>query len=179
MSTLWTPEGERPIRRDPPPSAEHPPGSGSPGGSGGPGEPDEEISEEEVREQMDQLREQLARTPAEMVIANHAFGLFELAALHLSLQPPQLEQARLAIDALAALVEGLGARLGEAAPQLTEGVSQLRLAYVQIHRAVETGAGAGGDTGLGGDSGAGESPVDAPAANAGEDSGAGEHSVEE
>src|SRR5580658_9560909 len=107
MSTLWTPEGERPIRRDPPASAEHPPGSGSPGGSGGPGEPDEEMSEEEVRAQMDQLRDQLARTPAEMVIANHAFGLFELAALHLSLQPPQLDQARLAIDALAAVVDGL------------------------------------------------------------------------
>ena len=65
--------------------------------------------------QMDELREQLARTPAEVVVANHAFGLFELAALHLSLQPPQLDQARLAIDALAALVEGLGGRLGDAA----------------------------------------------------------------
>ena len=62
---------------------------------------------------MAELREQLARTPAEVVIANHAFGLFELAALHLSLQPPQLDQARLAIDALAALVDGLGDRLGE------------------------------------------------------------------
>ena len=49
------------------------------------------------------LRDELARTPAEVVVANHAFGLFELAALHLSLQPPQLPQARLAIDALAAL----------------------------------------------------------------------------
>ena len=55
---------------------------------------------------MDELRDQLARTPAEVVVANHAFGLFELAALHLSLQPPQLDQARLAIDALAALVDG-------------------------------------------------------------------------
>ena len=37
--------------------------------------------------------------PVEVVVANHAFGLFELAALHLSLQPPQLDEARVAIDA--------------------------------------------------------------------------------
>jgi hypothetical protein len=84
---------------------------------------------------MTRLREQLARTPAEVVIANHAFGLFELAALHLSLQPPQLDQARLAIDALAALVDGLGSRLGDASLQLSEGLGQLRLAYVQLHSA--------------------------------------------
>ena len=65
---------------------------------------------------MAELREQLARTPAEVVVANHAFGLFELAALHLSLQPPQLDQARLAIDALAALVDGLGEPAGRRRP---------------------------------------------------------------
>jgi hypothetical protein len=100
---------------------------------------------------MEELRDQLARTPAEVVVANHAFGLFELAALHLSLQPPQLDQARLAIDALAALVDGLGSRLGDAGPQLSDGLSQLRMAFVQIHaveqaRAGESGAG-GGATG--------------------------------
>jgi hypothetical protein len=89
---------------------------------------------------MEQLREQLARTPAEVVVANHAFGLFELAALHLSLQPPQLDQARLAIDALAALVDTLGPRLGEPAKQLSDGLSQLRMAYVEIHRAAPSGS---------------------------------------
>jgi hypothetical protein len=90
---------------------------------------------------MAELRDQLAKAPAEVVVANHAFGLFELAALHLSLQPPQLDQARLAIDALAALVDGLGGRLGDAAPQLSEGLSQLRLAYVQLHTAEQTRSG--------------------------------------
>jgi hypothetical protein len=70
-----------------------------------------------------------------VVVANHAFGLFELAALHLSLDPPQLDQARLAIDALSALVEGLGDRLGEHGKELTAGLSQLRMAYVQIQAA--------------------------------------------
>jgi len=84
-----------------------------------------------------ELQEQLARTPAEVVVANHAFGLFELAALHLSLQPPQLDQARLAIDALASLVEGLGDRLGDHARELEDGLANLRMAYVQIHAAAQ------------------------------------------
>src|SRR6516165_11746016 len=130
MSTLWTPGGERPIRRDP-----EPPPSG-----GGPDQP----GDEELQAQLTELRDQLAKTPAEVVVANHAFGLFELAALHLSLQPPQLDQARLAIDALAALVDGLGSRLGDASPQLSDGLSQLRMAFVQIHAAERAGAGGAG-----------------------------------
>jgi hypothetical protein len=107
-----------------------------------------------MRARMAELREQLACTPAETVIANHAFGLFELAALHLSLAPPQLEEARLAIDALAALVEGLGERLGEASTQLTEGLSQLRLAFVQIHTAAHQAQ--PGEAGEAGEAGEGE-----------------------
>ena len=75
----------------------------------------------------------------EIVIANHAFGLFELAALHLSLQPPQLAEARTAIDALAALVEGMQGRLGEPEAQLVEGLAQLRMVFVQVHRAADAG----------------------------------------
>jgi hypothetical protein len=93
---------------------------------------------------MEELRDRLAQTPAEVIVANHAFGLFELAALHLSLQPPQLDQARLAIDALAALVDSLGGRLGEASPQLSDGLSQLRMAYVQINAAEKARAGGAG-----------------------------------
>jgi hypothetical protein len=89
---------------------------------------------------MAELRDRLAGTPAEVVIANHAYGLFELAALHLSLEHPQLDQARLAIDALGCLVEGMGERLGEAASELGAGLSQLRLAYVQVRAAVEPGS---------------------------------------
>ena len=106
MSTLWTPGGERPVSREPRP------GSGpeaAPSAREGAGEP----TPEEMQARLAELQEQLARTPAEVVVANHAFGLFELAALHLSLQPPQLDQARLAIDALASLVDGLGDRLGD------------------------------------------------------------------
>jgi hypothetical protein len=119
---------------------------------------------------MAELQEQLARTPAYLVVANHAFGLFELAALHLSLQPPQLDEARLAIDAMAALVEGLGDRLGEHAAELSDGLAQLRMAYVEIHGAQGTEAraqGAGGGEGGGGEGKAGEGKAGEGEAGAG------------
>jgi hypothetical protein len=113
---------------------------------------------------MTELRQQLADTPARTVVANHCYGMFELAALHLSLDPPKLDQARLAIDALALLVEGLGSRLGEEQDNLREGLTQLRLAFVRMGgttTAEETadsrpdaGAPASRDSGDSGDSGA-------------------------
>ncbi len=99
---------------------------------------------------MDELRRQLADTPAEAVVANHAYGLFELGALHLSLDPPQLAKAKIAIDALACLVEGLESRLGPEEATLRDGLAQLRLAYVQI-----SGAGTANDGGRVADPGAG------------------------
>ena len=96
------------------------------------------------------MRAELANSPVEVVIANHCYGLFELAAVYLSQQPPLLSQARVAIDALGSLVTGLEGRLGEAEEQLKDGLSQLRLAYVQIdgaQRATDeavAGAGANG-----------------------------------
>ena len=138
MSTLWAPGGERPVSREPQPAAG--PGPAAPSGER-PGEP----APEEMQARLAELQEQLARTPVEVVVANHAFVLFELAALHLSLQPPQLDQARLAIDALASLVEGLGDRLGEPGRELADGLANLRMAYVQIHAVAQPGGG-GGET---------------------------------
>jgi hypothetical protein len=137
MSTLWTPSGERPIRRPSPPSeqptparsARAPEGHGASGDDRGPDDhEDASLDEEELR----RVRDHLAATPADVVIANHAYGIFELAGLHLSLDPPQLDQARLCIDAFALLVDGLGDRLGDPASQLREALSQLRLAFVAV-----------------------------------------------
>jgi hypothetical protein len=74
------------------------------------------------------------------VVANHCYGLFELAAIYLSQSPPMLFQARLAIDALGFLVDGLRGRLGEAEPALLESLSQLRLAFVRLEGAEQAGA---------------------------------------
>jgi hypothetical protein len=120
VSSLWTPEGEKPVGRAPEQPAEA---------------PVEELTEEELAQRMDALREQLAQTPVDQIIAQTAYQFFEIGALHLSLIPPQLHEAKLAIDALGALVEGLGERLGENAPTLREGLTNIRMAFVQVTQA--------------------------------------------
>lgn len=74
----------------------------------------------------------LLTTPPEVIIGNHVFHLLELAALHLSAEPPQVEEARLTIDAVAGLMDAVGERLGEHGPLLAEALSQIRLAFVQV-----------------------------------------------
>lgn len=78
------------------------------------------------------LRRELVQAPAAVVVANHAYGLFELAAIHLSEQPPNLDQAQVAVDAFGAVVEVLGDRLGDAARPLHDALAQIRLAFVQL-----------------------------------------------
>jgi hypothetical protein len=115
-------------------------------------------------EEMAAMREELVNAPVEVVVANHCYGLFELAAVYLSQQPPLLPQARLSIDALASLVEGLAGRLGEAEEQLRDALSQLRLAYVQIDGAQRAGAQAASAAGVNGgtsdEGGDGHGPLD-------------------
>jgi hypothetical protein len=126
MSSLWTPSGEHFPRQEagagtgPPPST--PPEDGPP----------PEALSAEAQAEVDAMRAQLANTPAEVVVANHCYGLFELAAIYLSQTPPMLFQARLAIDGLGYLLSGLAGRLGEAETSLTEALSQLQLAFVQL-----------------------------------------------
>lgn len=137
MSSLWTPEGEHPVGRD---EARGPsePVSQSPDPQPAPGQEDDELDDlsaqdrEQIAEHLDDLRRQLLSTPAEVVVANHAYGLFELAAIHLSQKPPNLDDARLAIDAMAAVVEGLSGRLGAPERSLLDALAQIRLAFVQI-----------------------------------------------
>jgi hypothetical protein len=78
-----------------------------------------------------EARQRLAEVPASVVVSNHAMGLFELAAIHLSAEPPKLDDAQLAIDALGLLIEGLEARLGEHHDTLAAALSNIRLVFVQ------------------------------------------------
>ena len=87
---------------------------------------------QEAQRAMEDARSRLADVPAEVVVTNHVMGLYELAAIHLSATPPDLEQSVLAIDAVACLVDGLGDRLGEEAPTMRDALNNIRLAFVQI-----------------------------------------------
>jgi hypothetical protein len=124
VGTIWTPSGEQPVGDEGPGS-----GAGQPGAAG-----DEEASEE-LEAELAEVQRQLLETPASVIIANHAIGLFQLAALHLNQQPPNFVDAQLAIDALGSIVEGLGDRLGPDEEALRDALAQIRLAFVQIKSA--------------------------------------------
>lgn len=81
---------------------------------------------------MAEARARLAETPAKVVVANHVIGLYELAAIHLGANPPRFEDARLAIDALAAIVDALGSRLGEEHETFKDALANIRLVYVKL-----------------------------------------------
>ena len=133
--SLWTPSGEHPVDRQPRAPGSPDPEPTATGGGGGPvAEPPSQEGDGEATDaaRAEELRRHLAATPAEVVVANHCYGLFELAAVYLSQSPPLLAPARLAIDSLGYLVEGLGERLGEARPTLSDALAQIRLAYVQM-----------------------------------------------
>jgi hypothetical protein len=110
--SLWTPGGERPVQPEL--------------------TPEQEAEAEQIAAEMAQVREQLAQVPAAQVVANHAMGCWELAAIHLSNQPPRFEEAQVAIDAFAALVTVLEGRLGPDEVTLKDALAQLQMAFVQV-----------------------------------------------
>jgi hypothetical protein len=138
MSTIWTPSGERPIRRDPEPQpqAAAPQTPGQSPTDEWAGDDQREPTEAELAAHFAAVQQQLLSTPASVVVANHCIGLFQLAVLHLEQEPANLGDAKLAIDAMGAVVETLGPRLGEEEPPMREALTQLRLAYVQRQRMV-------------------------------------------
>ena len=135
--SLWTPSGEHPVDR-PGRSASEP---APPPPDAGPTEadladlsPEEREQLEAMSRQVEEARRQLLDAPAGPVVGQQALQFYELAALHLSQPEPRLDDARIPIDALAAVVNALGARLGEAETPLRQAVHQLQMAFVEATR---------------------------------------------
>ena len=150
MSSLWTPAGEHPV--------DHPSISDL-GDTAGPTHDDslddeiaaalpegmslndlsheERARAEEMVKEMAIVRERLISTPAANIVANHAMGLYELAALHLSAQTPNFAEATVAIDALSAIVNGLAGRLGDDEAAVAHALDQIRMAFVQLKSRAE------------------------------------------
>jgi hypothetical protein len=143
VGTLWTPSGEHePGPHDADGSHD---GGDAPGGAAAGAAPS--LTPEEL-EALRQVRAQIRATPAAAVVANHAVQLFELALVYLGIgappEPegasapgPDLAQAGVAIDAMAALVDGLGARLDEHEATLREALAQIQVLYAQIADATD------------------------------------------
>ncbi len=136
MSSIWTPSGE--YRPDDEPAGPGPgPAIEVPGGAAEGGQ----ISPEEL-EAMGRLHDQLRATPAVDVVANHVVQLFQLALVYLGAGvggddaggPPMadLVQASIVIDTMAAIVDGLGPRLGDHEQTLRDALTQLQLLWVEI-----------------------------------------------
>lgn len=141
MSSLWTPSGEHPVDRpgDRAPTGPSAGGPATPSPAAPPeGEPeltpDERAAAEEYARRLDDARQQLVEAPAGLVVGQQALQFYELAALHLSQSEPRLDDARLAIDALAAVVDKLGSRLGDTETPLRQALHQIQLAFVEVSR---------------------------------------------
>lgn len=137
MSTLWTPDGERNV----PPATDEP----TPASSAESAEPELTPEQQEqakaMAKELAEARARIMATEASTVVANHAFGIYELAAIHLTADEPKLSEAQVAIDALGALVNGLKGRLGDVEPTLVDALKQAQLLYVQRVEAAKTAAG--------------------------------------
>jgi hypothetical protein len=137
VSSIWTPSGEH--RPEPEPHDESSGATPEARSEAPPRTEGVELTEEQYRELL-QARAELAAVPVADIVANHAIGLQQLAVLHLLPDPdadgnpslPRLAEAGLAIDALGALVDTLGERLGEHHEALRDAVTQLRLAFVEL-----------------------------------------------
>jgi hypothetical protein len=131
--SLWTPGGEVPVDRNPQDTSQ--PDTGISGRVGGPSlddlSPEERAQAEQMIAEMAEVQRQVLAAPAAQIVTNHIAGFYELAALHLAQEKPRLEEAQLAIDAMTAVVEAVGDRLGENQVPLRDALNQLQMAFVQ------------------------------------------------
>jgi hypothetical protein len=141
--SLWTPDGERPVSRP----AATPTGPAAP--ADGPDRPnlppeieaelaslgpEERAQAEAMLAEMAETQYRIANTPAADVVANHLMGFYELGAIHLQQDPPNFVEATVAIDAMRAVLDGLGERLGEHGVVLTQALQQLQMAFVELKK---------------------------------------------
>jgi hypothetical protein len=138
MSSLWTPGGEHPVDR--PGTDQSSSRASAPPPTRPPADepereltPEERAAAEEYARQVEEAREQLLAAPVGLVVGQQALQMFgDLAGLYLSLPDPRINDARMAIDALAAVLDSLGPRLGEAEAALRNALTQLQMAVVEV-----------------------------------------------
>jgi hypothetical protein len=136
--SLWTPGGEHEVPRESQQTGREstPAGPASSAGTGNPDlddlTPEEQAEAQAMMAEMAEVQQRIADSPASDVLANHLMGFYELAAIHLSQQPPNFREAAVAIDALRLVTEGMTGRLGENEPTLHQALQQIQMAFVQL-----------------------------------------------
>lgn len=161
MSSLWTPDGERPVARKPASESTAPSGTASapidptgidPADTDPGADPlraaaaalglDLDAMTEEERtqlaaelEEMMQVRRQVAATPASEMLTNYLMRFFDLATIYLEAEPPAFAEAATVIEAFRSVLDGVGDRLGEHEPLLREALGQAQMVFVQVKNA--------------------------------------------
>ncbi len=137
--SLWTPGGEHEVPRQPapshPPAGRDEPASARPQGTEPSWDdltPEEQAQAEAMMAEMAEAQSRIAQMPAADVLANHLMGFYELAAIHLSQDPPHFADAAVAIDALRLILDGMEGRLGENESTLRQALTQIQMAFVQL-----------------------------------------------
>ncbi len=104
--------------------------------------PEQRQQAEQMARDMTEARSRLLETEASTIISNHALGIYELAAIHITANDPDMKEGRLAIDSLEALITGVAGRLGETEETLVDALANIKLVYVQRAAALKTAANA-------------------------------------
>jgi hypothetical protein len=129
------------------------------------------LDEQNARDVLDQMREQLASVSVGDIVAEAAVPLVTLAYVRLGLPPNEneryrdLEAARLLIDALAGLLDGVRGRIGGVEAELRKALADLQLGFADVQRHL---AGRGGEPPVGEPTGGAE---EEPPASGGRPSG--------
>jgi hypothetical protein len=102
-----------------------------------------ESEQQQERDPLEEMREQLASFSAGDVIAEAGLSLVTLAYVRLGVPPEQheqyrdLEAARLLIDALGGMLAAVEGRVGAAEPGLRDALAGLRMTYVEVAAQVQ------------------------------------------
>jgi len=125
----------------PPPSTPAPPSQQEPGAAAapqaGPAAEGEPIWTPEQEAEAQRMIQEIGQRPSLDWVLNSAVTLANVAGTKLDLG--QTADAQIAIDALAAIVEKLGPRFGQAEAPLRQTLAQLQLAYAERNLAGPTG----------------------------------------
>src|SRR5262245_22857344 len=114
-----------------------------------PGESPVDTGHQGGEDALARMREQLMAISAGDVVAEAAMPLLTLAYARLGLPPEQHERyrdlpaARLLIDALGGMLDGVQGRLGRVEVELRDALAQVRMAYVDVARHAEAAHGPG------------------------------------
>ena len=143
MSSLWTPDGERPVARDAGGADDAPTGASDPlrEAAKAMGVDLDSLSDDERAQlqaelaEMMRVRREVAATPAAEMLTNYLMRFFDLATIYLEGEPPAFGEAATVIEAFRVLLEGVGDRLGENEPLLREALGQLQMIFVQVKEA--------------------------------------------